>query len=143
MTNRLSNDAYFIGIAKAVSARATCGRRKVGCVITDEYHQILATGYNSVASGLPHCPTEKACPGVNDKSGDSSRCQARHAEDVALMKCNDIYRIETVYVTTQPCSSCVRRLLDTTARTIVFKDSYPDLEAKEIWVKAGRNWRQV
>jgi len=140
---RPSNDEYFIGIAEAVSLRATCGRRKVGAVITDKDYQILSTGYNSVASGLPHCPNEKDCGGANQESGDTSKCIARHAEDVALMKCNDIYRIDTIYVTTQPCVSCVRRLLDTSCKTIVFCYPYPDTKGLDIWRDNGKTWRQI
>lgn len=140
---RPDNDNFFIDIAKAVSKRATCGRRKVGAVLTDKNHQILATGYNSVAIGLPHCPDEQDCGGANQKSGNSSKCIARHAEDVALMKCSDIYSIDTIYITTQPCSSCVRRLLDTACKTIVFKNDYPDADALVSWSDAGRTWRQI
>ena len=38
-------DEYFIGIAKAVSTRATCLRRKYGAVITKD-NIIVSTGYN-------------------------------------------------------------------------------------------------
>jgi len=37
-------DEYFINIAKAVSARATCLRRRYGAVITKV--NIISTGYN-------------------------------------------------------------------------------------------------
>ncbi len=38
-------DAYFIAIAKAVAARATCLRRKYGAVVTKD-NIIVSTGYN-------------------------------------------------------------------------------------------------
>jgi dCMP deaminase len=141
--NRPNNDQYFIGIAIAVSKRATCGRRQVGAVLTDRNHRILSTGYNSVASGLPHCPDDEPCPGAYDKSGNTSRCIARHAEDVAIAKCPNIYEVYTAYVTTQPCAACVRRLLDTGCQRIVFKDSYPCNEGEVLWVSQGRKWAQL
>jgi len=140
---RPSNDAYFLGIAKAVSKRATCGRRQVGCVLTDKNHRIISTGYNSVASGLPHCPDEEPCPGAYDKSGNTSRCIARHAEDVAIAKCPNVYEIYTAYVTTQPCVACVRRLLDTNCRRIVYAEPYPDNQSEILWVSMGHQWSQI
>ena len=140
---RPTNDQYFIGIAKSVSLRATCGRRQVGCVLTDTNHRILSTGYNSVATGIPHCPDESPCPGARDKSGDSSRCIARHSEDIAISKCSDIYRIHTAYVTASPCIHCVRRLLDTSCKRIVFLDPYPSPEAQILWESRGYKWNQV
>ena len=140
---RPSNDAYFIGIAQAVSKRANCGRRQVGAVLTDINHRVISTGYNSVATGLPHCPDEEPCPGAYDKSGNTSRCIARHAEDVAIAKCSDIYQIHTVYVTTQPCVACVRRLLDTNCQRIVYLESYPDNASEIFWVSQGRRWSKL
>ena len=140
---RISNDEYFLNIAKAVSLRATCGRRSVGCVLTDINHRIISTGYNSVPSGYPHCPDEEPCPGAIDKSGDTSRCIAKHAEDIAIAKCSDIFSIHTCYVTVSPCLSCVRRLIDTSCKRIVFNNEYPDKEAKILWESYNRKWEEV
>lgn len=54
MTTRSSWDDYFMGIAREVSTRATCGRKFVGAVIVRD-KSILATGYNGNVRGLPHC----------------------------------------------------------------------------------------
>ena len=140
---RPTNDQYFLGIAKSVSLRATCGRRQVGCVLTDKNHRILSTGYNSVATGIPHCPDEEPCPGAMDKSGDSSRCIARHAEDIAITKCHDIFQIHTCYVTASSCIHCVRRLLDTSCKRIVFIEPYPSPEAQILWESRGYKWNQI
>jgi len=52
---RPSIDEYFLDMAKVVSSRSTCLRRSVGCVLVDGYGNVLSTGYNGVARGLPHC----------------------------------------------------------------------------------------
>lgn len=54
-------DDYFLGIARAVAARADCTRRQVGAVIVDEDHRILATGYNGSEPGGPSC-LKGECP---------------------------------------------------------------------------------
>jgi dCMP deaminase len=54
-------DEYFLGIARAVAARADCTRRQVGAVIVDEDHRILATGYNGSEPGGPSC-LKGECP---------------------------------------------------------------------------------
>lgn len=45
---------YFLEVAKLVSQRSTCLRRRVGAVLVKE-KKILATGYNGAPSGLKHC----------------------------------------------------------------------------------------
>jgi len=140
---RPTNDQYNLLMAKTASLRATCGRRQVGCVLTNRNHQIISTGYNSVASGIPHCPDEFPCPGAYDKSGNSSRCIANHAEDVAIAKCADIYSIYTCYVTASPCPDCVRRLLDTGCKRIVFIEEYTNTEGRILWESRNLKWQQV
>lgn len=133
-------DAYYLGIALDVAKRSTCIRRAVGAVITDSSGYCVSTGYNSVPAGLPHC-NEKPCAGAFAKSGESLHlCSALHAEDVALMKCKDIQQIGTVYVTASPCIFCTRKLLNTSAKRIVFIEQYPHTESMELWTSVGREW---
>ncbi|HOQ28650.1 MAG TPA: cell division protein DedD, partial [Armatimonadota bacterium] len=53
-------DEYFVGIARAVAARAKCTRRQVGAVLVLG-RRIIATGYNGAAPGRPDC-LQGACP---------------------------------------------------------------------------------
>lgn len=55
-------DTYFLGIAKAVAARADCTRRRIGAVIVDADHRIISAGYNGAPPGKPGCLSEGACP---------------------------------------------------------------------------------
>jgi dCMP deaminase len=54
-SNRPNVDAYFLALASLIATRSTCLRRSVGCVLVDERNHVLATGYNGVAPGRPHC----------------------------------------------------------------------------------------
>ena len=69
---------YFLGIAEAVSRRATCPRASVGAVIVAN-GRILASGYNGAPSGKPHCDLYTGCRLVD------GHCQtAVHAEVNAI-----------------------------------------------------------
>jgi dCMP deaminase len=52
---RLSLHEWGMQLAEVTALRGTCLRRKVGCVLVDQDGHVLATGYNGVASGTPHC----------------------------------------------------------------------------------------
>lgn len=133
-------DSYYLKIALDISKRSTCIRREVGCVLTDESGFCISTGYNAVPAGLPHC-TSSPCEGAFAKSGEALQaCCAIHAEDVAIMKCKDSQAIDTVYVTASPCIYCTRKLLNTSAKRIVFLELYPHSESKDLWESQGREW---
>jgi dCMP deaminase len=57
MSTRPDWDLYFLSIARAVSARATCPRKHVGAIVVRDRH-ILTTGYNGSLPGQPHCEDE-------------------------------------------------------------------------------------
>lgn len=133
----------FMNIAIELSRRATCGRRKVGCVMVNSRNHIISTGYNGVARGQDHC-TDKPCPGADMESGTGHDvCEAIHAEQNALLQCNNVWAIADCYTTTAPCMACTKLLLNTSCTRIFFKEGYEvHSEAKELWERAGRSWIQ-
>lgn len=138
-TARPSISVYMMGIALMAASRATCVRRSVGCVLVNRLNHILATGYNGVPRGMVHCALMK-CPGAEAPSGQSlDGCMATHAEQNALLQCKDVEEITTAYVTAQPCITCVKLLMNTGCRSIVYLEPYPHPMAQRLWADAGRS----
>lgn len=138
-------DRFTVMMLKALVAaeRSTCCRRKVGAVLLNSRGHILATGYNGVAAGQVHC-IDAPCPGAGLPSGTGlDACEALHAEQNALLQCKNVYEITTCIVTTSPCVTCTKLLLNTTCDNIVFLDEYPQPAAKELWTRAGRQWTML
>lgn len=146
--------------ARAWAKRSTCLRRAVGCVLLDARGRVLATGYNGVAAGLPHCNEETgtfddgcsirlipqyahACPGARAPSGTQlDACGAIHAEQNALIACTRPDDIAVAVATTAPCVHCAKMLLNTGCRRIVFAEDYPN-SGRELWEAAGREWEKL
>lgn len=147
---RPSRDEWALRMAFLVSQRSTCVRRSVGCVLVNARGHILATGYNGVAAGLVHCNDHDpfhetgfpyACSGAWSPSGTNlDGCQAIHAEQNALLQCKDVYDIESAFVTVSPCMTCVKLLMNTSCKRIVFAEEYSHKNAELLWVGAGRHW---
>lgn len=141
--SRISTDEYFLQMATLVAQRATCSRRKVGCVLTNYYGHVLATGYNGVASGRRHC-IDSPCPGAGLPSGEGLHlCEAIHAEQNALIQCRNSLEIYTAYCTASPCMLCLRMLMNTSCRRLVFREVYPHSEAEAQWRASDREWVHV
>lgn len=120
---RSSTDKYFLDMLMLTERRATCPRRSVGAILTTLRGQVLSTGYNGPPRGFAHC-TDSPCPGAFDAPGDTRRCQAVHAEQNALLQCPNIDAIHTLYVTTTPCFTCAKMLLNTPLQRIVSWTKY-------------------
>lgn len=157
---RPSRDEWAMKLALLTAQRTTCCRRAVGCVLLNAREHVIATGYNGVAAGLPHCNEVKiqnspdglvgvetnphACSGAHAPSGTNlDGCQAIHAEQNAMLQCKNVYEIHTCYVTASPCMTCAKLLLNTSCQRIVFKEEYPHNEARRLWEAAGRRWEQL
>jgi dCMP deaminase len=134
-------EKYFLDIAYDISTRGTCPRLQVGCVLVNKHNHIIATGYNGVAAGLPHC-TDEPCPGAFVESGKGTgTCEAIHAEQNALLQCKDIHEIEVAYITHSPCKTCIKLLLNTSCKKIVFSCLSTGIhtDALALWIKAERS----
>ncbi len=114
--SRLGWDDYFLTIAGAVSERADCTRRQVGCVIVDADHRIIGTGYNGAPAGQPGCLTAGACPrgqksydevpAMSSYASGAGACIAAHAEANALLYARTSCAGATAYITDPPCPNC-------------------------------------
>lgn len=163
---RPSKDTWAMAMAVVTAQRRTCLRRAVGCVLINARGHVLSTGYNGVAAGQPHCneeiagcsrtsdksrvvklhedKTPHACSGAHAASGTHlDGCKAIHAEQNALLQCRDIYLIDTAYVTASPCMTCVKLLLNTSCKRIVYLEEYPHTEARELWTSSRRVWQKL
>lgn len=148
---RPSRDQWAMALAVVTAQRSTCLRRKVGAVGLNARGHVLATGYNGVAAGVSHCnewsPAQvsypHSCSGALAPSGTQlDACEAVHAEQNLLLQCHDVWELDTVYVTTSPCVTCTKLLLNTGCQRVVFLEEYPQPAARELWLRSGRAWEQ-
>jgi dCMP deaminase len=129
-------DEYFMRIAHVVSSRSTCLRRLVGAVIVKD-QKILSTGYNGAPSRIPHC-LEVGC--LRDQLGVPSGerheiCRGIHAEQNAILQAaisGTSIKDAEIYITSHPCSLCVKMLINAGIIRIVYEGDYPDALAKEL-----------
>lgn len=134
-------DNYFMDITKLVAERSTCTRRKVGAVIVKD-NRILTTGYNGVPSGLKHC-ADRGCLRDDMKIPSGERqelCMGVHAEQNAIIQAAK-YGISlegsTIYVTNQPCVTCIKMIINVGIVRVVYLNSYNDELSKHLWLEAG------
>ena len=129
MRGRLSWEQYFMTITRQVAERSTCTRAKVGAVIVRDKN-ILASGYNGAPAGLPHC-TEVGCLIYQSKTptGESEENCYRtiHAEINAIAQAakNGVgIRDADIYVTHTPCIHCLKVLINTSIKRLLYQKEY-------------------
>lgn len=134
-TTRPGWDEYFMNIAKAVSTRATCLRRKYGAVITKN-NIIVSTGYNGAPSGMKDCIEVGKCTRKELQIPHGERyelCHSVHAEANAIIRAA-VHELEgsTIYVSgveitddechSEPCMMCKRMILNSKIDKVVFSN---------------------
>lgn len=139
---RKSWDEYFMEMARVAATRSTCLRRQVGAVAVSSDNRILGTGYNGALSGTPHCDVTGCLrQQLGIPSGERQEiCRAQHAE---ANICNIAARYgialegATMYVTNQPCVTCMKAIITSGISRIVYEGEYPDAFAVQIAEEAG------
>jgi dCMP deaminase len=143
-------DEYFINIAKAVSLRATCMRRKYGAVITKD-NVIVSTGYNGAPAGMEDCLEAGKCTRKELCIPHGERyelCHSVHAEANAIIRASvDELKGATIYISgadngageclSEPCMMCKRMILNARIIKVVFSDGngkYYVIDPKD-WLK--------
>lgn len=128
-------DEYFIEIARVVSRRATCLRRRYGAVITRD-SVVISTGYNGSCRGEDNCVDTSVCvrQALNVPKGERYElCVGVHAEqnaiingDPAKMKGATIYiagfNMDGSIANGEPCLLCRRMIKNAMIERIVYVD---------------------
>jgi dCMP deaminase len=134
-------DNYFIEIAKVVSSRATCLRRKYGAVIVKD-RVIVSTGYNGSPRGIANCIDTGKCTRqeLNIPSGERYElCEAVHAEQNAIINAPPERRIgaaiyiagfeeDRSFANGKPCKLCERMIRNAQILEIIYLSNNGGLE---------------
>ncbi len=136
---RPSWDEYFIEIAKVVSSRSTCLRRRYGAVIVKD-NVIISTGYNGAPRGSINCIDIQKCKRkeLNIPAGERYElCEAVHAEQNAIINGPpDRMKDATIYIAgfendnsfadAKPCLLCNRMIRNAQIKAVVYlsKEGY-------------------
>lgn len=111
MDDRPSFAKVYMKMAMDMATRSTCARTnskgelmKVGCaIISADFRQVLAVGYNGNASGLPN-----KCDSV-----EPGACGCLHGEENAVINCVAPRSQEKIVLCTHlPCKMCSKRLIN-------------------------------
>jgi dCMP deaminase len=130
---RPSWDEYFLEIAKVVSLRSTCLRRRYGAVIVKD-NVIISTGYNGAPRGSINCADRGSCrrKELNVPPGERYElCEAVHAEQNAVINGSpERMKGATIYIAGfeedgdiadgRPCLLCRRMIQNAMIREVVY-----------------------
>ncbi len=140
---RPSWDEYFIGMADAVSKRATCDRGRSGCVIVKN-RQMLVTGYVGSPKGLPHCDeVGHFFKKVNHDDGTITQHCVRtvHAEQNAICQAAKLGIAldgSTLYCRMTPCRTCAMLIINCGIKRVVCEKRYHSAtESEEMFKEVG------
>ncbi len=118
-------DSNFINIAKELAKASKCVSKKVGAVIVKD-GRVLSTGYNGTPPGYTNC--DKYWDGKHtDQHHEWSKQYEIHAEMNAIIwAAKNGIAIDggTIYVTLEPCSQCVKNLIASGIKKIIYDKSY-------------------
>lgn len=122
---------YYLGIARAVSARSPCPMGKKHGAVIVVHDRVVATGYNGPPASWDHCliTEDLDCPlDVAKAEGKKNweACIAVHAEVNAIVTAaiaGTSVAGGTLYVTKKPCDPCLRILANCKFKTIIYGEN--------------------
>jgi len=141
-------DEYFMDIARVVSSRGNCSRRKVAAVIVSD-RRVISTGYNGTPRGIENC-FEGGCPrcASSAPSGENlGECICAHAEENAIVQAayhGITVRNSTLYCLLSPCLMCTKMIINAGIKEVVFETEYHFTEqSRDLCGAAGVLCRQL
>ena len=146
MSNHISWDEYFMGVALLSAKRSKDPNTQVGCCIVNSDKRIVAVGYN----GLPRNCDDNDFP-WNCREGalqDTKYAYVVHAELNAILNATTPLTGCTLYVTLFPCNECMKAIIQAGIKEVVYEDNKYDgkdfdLASKKMQQAANVKIRQV
>lgn len=127
---RPSWDVVWMRMANLFGQRSLCDRAKVGCVLVDEDHNILAASYNGPPPGYEVEGTCRWwCPramGMGNLTNDYSNCPSNHAEINAISRMRPGNGEITAYINRFCCHTCAKALASAGISRVVCLDTSMD-----------------
>jgi dCMP deaminase len=122
-------DEYFMSIARVVSSRSNCIKRKVAAIIVKD-KRVVSTGYNGTPRGARNC-NEGGCPRCNSfaQSGTAlEECLCSHGEENAITQAayhGTSLKGATLYTTFAPCLLCTKMIINSGIAEVIYNQEYP------------------
>ena len=117
---------YYINMCDVIKTRSKDPSRQVGaCLVSIKDNRIISTGYNSLAAG------------ANDNIDWTNRQLVHslviHAETNVLLYSRSNFEESILYCSTSPCKDCIKSIIASNVKKIIYKDDYKDIhEVKDI-----------
>jgi len=154
---RINKIEYYLDIARAVSKRATCLRRKYGAIIVLN-EQVVASGYCGAPRGVKDCLERNSCLRTEMNIPHGQRyelCRSVHAEQNAIINAarsgtsifgGDIYIWSYCLETKReysgsPCLLCLKMVINAGLKKIYYSDPEKKQKYSVIYLDGVvKNW---
>ncbi len=143
--NYINWDTYFMGVALLSSLRSKDPNTKVGACIINTAKRIIGIGYN----GFPYGCSDDEFPWEREGGFLGTKYPyVVHAEPNAILNATTSLDNATIYVTLFPCHDCVKLIIQSGIKEIVYMDdkyenSESDQAAKKMLNAAKVSYRKM
>ena len=123
INNNISWDDYFMGVAILSSYRSKDPNTKVGaCIVNPNTKRVISMGYN----GMPNGCSDSDFPWTktSDNESETTYPYVVHAELNAILNAKTSVDGCYIYVTLSPCSECMKAIIQSGIKKIIYKDEY-------------------
>ncbi|ASP28026.1 deoxycytidylate deaminase [Spiroplasma corruscae] len=130
--NYIDWDTYFLAMVKLNAMRSKDPDTQVGAIIVNDLKHIVSTGYN----GLPRGLNDDDYPWKRDETLEKSKyAYVVHAELNAILSSNSNVRDCIIYTSLFPCNECVKSIIQSGIKKIIYSNDKYDGTAQNIVAK--------
>lgn len=129
---RINRDSMLMEIAITYSKRATCKRKKVGCIISIE-GRCISAGYNGPPPHSPHCDLSHCnilLPCIRSIHAEANSLAFASKRGISVDGC-------TLYTTSSPCTNCAKLIISSGIVRVVYGSIHREEEGLDFLSKSG------